>query len=164
MIALFDETANKKYFVTDKGKVFAIHTNGFTNNKKCTVHIRGYVYVRTANKNFQLHRLVATAFLPNPHKKPCVNHKDGNKANNNLNNLEWVTFKENSQHAIKNGFVKLLKKNEGGRLKYSNEICLDVLERIRSGMTYKRAGGKYLMPYSTVAHLLRGSRRLITCK
>lgn len=49
-----------------------------------------------------IHRLVANEFIDNPHKKKCVNHIDGNKENNNINNLEWVTPSENLSHAITN--------------------------------------------------------------
>ena len=51
-----------------------------------------------------IHRAVCIAFLGN--KNLCVNHKDGDKTNNNLENLEWVTYKENTQHAMKNGLIK----------------------------------------------------------
>jgi len=58
----------------------------------------------------KVHRLVALAFVPNPNNYPEVNHKDGNKANNNINNLEWVTHQQNTQHAHKNGLVNHWKK------------------------------------------------------
>ena len=62
---------------------------------------RGYKRIKINGKNKLIHRLVAEHFIPNPHNKPQVNHKDTNKKNNHDWNLEWVTNQENVQHAIK---------------------------------------------------------------
>ena len=55
-------------------------------------------------------RLIASAFIPNPENKPCINHKDGNPLNNVPNNLEWCTYQENQQHAFKTGLNKNTKR------------------------------------------------------
>lgn len=57
-------------------------------------------------KNQYIHRLVAQYFIENPENKREVNHKDGNKLNNNVNNLEWVTSSENQKHRHKIGITK----------------------------------------------------------
>lgn len=67
----------------------------------------GYLCVSPRNEQGQrtssVARLVAKAFIPNPYNKPEVNHIDGNKENNNISNLEWVTGAENKRHAIVTG-------------------------------------------------------------
>lgn len=63
------------------------------------------LYKNNVGKSYRVHRLVAQAFIPNPENKPEVNHKDGNKKNNCVDNLEWVTGKENTIHAWNTGLT-----------------------------------------------------------
>lgn len=71
----------------------------------------GYLTIRLTieqgkDKLFLIHRLVALAFLGKPKLGYCVNHIDGIKTNNNINNLEWVTYSQNTKHAYKLGLMK----------------------------------------------------------
>lgn len=90
-------------FKTYTRSVSAKIINGRVNNF-------GYLVVELQKGNaFQVHRLVAEAFIPNPESKRTVNHIDGNKQNNSLSNLEWNTYSENIVHAYKTG-LKTVKK------------------------------------------------------
>lgn len=72
--------------------------------KKLGNHSAGYKCITIGkSQTFLVHRLVARAFHANPDNKPFVNHKDGNKANNQLENLEWSTRQENETHAYSTG-------------------------------------------------------------
>ena len=68
-----------------------------------------------------VHRLVASTFIPNLENKPCVNHKDGNKLNNHISNLEWCTYSENTKHAYDNK-LQNNKRDEKGRFIKNEKI------------------------------------------
>lgn len=76
----------------------------------CFKNNKGYMRIALKNKDkvkdYLVHRLVAKTFIPNPENKRFVNHKNGNKEDNRVENLEWCTQKENMQHAVKNGLSK----------------------------------------------------------
>ncbi len=92
---------------------FAVDTRGYVYNsvtgKLIKPHKDSYGYYRVSTTcrgkkvNGSVHRLLATAFIPNPDKLPQVNHKDGVKTNNNLSNLEWCSNQQNSDHANGSG-------------------------------------------------------------
>lgn len=72
---------------------------------KCCWYAQICFSINGIKKTKKIHKIVAEAFIDNPNNKKCVNHKDGNKANNNVSNLEWVTHSENTQHAFDNGLI-----------------------------------------------------------
>lgn len=69
----------------------------------------GYLRVTIGRKNKNIHRLVAETFLNNFNNLPQVNHKNGNKKDNSLSNLEWVNNKQNAEHALRTGLIKTKK-------------------------------------------------------
>lgn len=69
-----------------------------------------YKTVPINGKTRYIHRLVAEAFIPNPNNLPVVNHINGNKYDNNVENLEWVTYSDNTQHALEAGLLGKCKK------------------------------------------------------
>lgn len=87
------------YEITRDGKVINKHT-GHTLAPQ--PNGKGYLRVSIGKKLMFIHRLVAEKYIPNPENKPQVNHKDGNKLNNCVDNLEWVTNQENRNHTVDN--------------------------------------------------------------
>jgi len=123
---------NGKYCVSNLGNVMSRNylNTGIDRPLVLKKHHSGYIFVRLCNgagvkqKNITVHRLVANAFIPNPLNKPCVNHIDGNKANNRVDNLEWVTYKENTEHAIEHGLQNPHNNNRHGKgNSNSRKVC-----------------------------------------
>lgn len=107
-----------KYLISNKGKVKSLYKNrvligGCNSNGYKTVSLTKDKKIYT----LQVHRLIALHFIPNPKHKKTVNHIDGNKINNKLENLEWNTYSENRIHAIKTGLVTHLKNKRPERYK-----------------------------------------------
>ena len=98
-----------KYAISNFGRIFSSKTEDAEDFKeiKGSVDSKGYKYLDIRSQNAKLkcpkvHRLVAEAFIPNPDNLPQINHIDGNKRNNHISNLEWVSNKNNRIHAIEN--------------------------------------------------------------
>ncbi len=100
-----------RYIVSNLGRIKSIDSNRIL--RQSTNRNNGYLKTsvplepkKRKLKTLRTHRIVAESFIPNPHKKETVNHIDGNKLNNTKSNLEWATYKEQSEHAYRLGLIK----------------------------------------------------------
>ena len=114
---------------------------------KLTLKPSGYLEVNLCKDGKRLtcsiHRLVATTFLRNTDNKRTVNHKDGNKTNNRVDNLEWATYAENNQHALTNGLRVPLK----GEQRYNSKLTEAKAKEIRE----RRAKNPKVWTYAKLA-------------
>ena len=143
-------------------------------------HIRnvvaGTVYKEFVNKNgycqvavslgsrgnlkvFRIHKAVAETFIPNPESKPEVNHKDGNKLNNSVNNLEWMTGSENLHHAYQNGLAKAKYGPDNHHAKLTEEDIRYIREHyIPKSSEYgtRALGRKFGVDHMQILRVLKG--------
>lgn len=130
------------YEITIKGEVF--------NNKgvklKPQILPSGYIGLNLVSNGkrskFLLHRLIAEKYIPNPENKPCVNHINGIKSDNRVENLEWVTYKENCEHR-NNVLNKHVRGEKCGTAKLKNKDAHDIREKYNTGKTLRQLAKEY---------------------
>lgn len=91
----------------------------------------GYLFVNLSKDGKQkvhhVHRLIAETFIANTQNKPTVNHKDGDKSNNNIENLEWATYKENNIHSIQVLGNGRHRRNGGGKTVLQFDLDMNLI-------------------------------------
>lgn len=140
------------YYVTPDGKVYSTRT-GFIclrPGKKPG----GYRFVGLRNNDGvhyeMVHRLVAKTFICNPRNLPEVNHKNGNKDDNDVSNLEWCTRQQNAQHAVDAGLRSIVGPGAG-------KLTKDQIEAVKAHPeSCKRTGRKFGVSAQTVCNIRRG--------
>lgn len=134
-----------KYFkVSNNGNILGIRSNKLI---KFTINKNGYYRFTTKinNKviNFGVHKAVAETFISNPRDLPQVNHKDGNKLNNYVENLEWCTALYNTNHAIKNNLL-LPYGEDNSQHKITAKEVIEIRNLYKTGLySYQKLANKY---------------------
>lgn len=129
------------YKVSNFGRVKSIYAMGgliLKQRKQNSGYLIVHLYKEKTREAKTVHRLVSKAFIPNPENKPHVNHLDGDKSNNKLDNLDWCTQSENIKHAYKYGITKRTKEwnkkigdSQRGENSGSNILSKDDVIRIK---------------------------------
>ena len=151
------------YQISNYGRVKSLK---FNKEKilKLPVTKKGYLQIRLYKNGkrklnhsyrFYIHRLVANAFIFNPDNKPEINHKDGNKMNNYIDNLEWVIHSDNMKHAIKKGlFDNNGEKNCNSKITKNDILVIHGL--YLSGISQKIIGLIYNIAQQNVSLIVNG--------
>lgn len=121
-----------------KGRLLQLNLKNKKKYVNCKLSVEGKTHTR------QLHWLVLASFRFKPTAEKChINHIDGNKRNNKLDNLEWVTPKENVDHAVKTGLHKAAKGSKNGLSKLNEETVLKIKKDMLNGLLNVQISKKY---------------------
>ncbi len=124
---------NTKYKVCSDGSIYGVRGNKLK-GKDHRGYLRHGIYIDGKSKHLLAHRIVAITFLDNPENLAEVNHIDGNRSNNNLDNLEWVSREGNQQHAFRTG-LNSNKGSKNGKAKLDESTARSLYLEMLSGTT-----------------------------
>lgn len=113
-------------------------------------------YKEKKAKTKKIHRLVAEAFIPNPENKPCVNHINGNKTDNRLENLEWCSKKENVIHAHKTGLISPAYGSNANASKLTELQVIKIKGLLAEGIKQEHIAKMYNVTRPTIGLIKRG--------
>jgi len=156
------------YEVSNFGNIRSINRTcvgrpGVTKGKllKPFINRRGYLEVNLFENSKStpkiIHRLVAKAFIPNLENKPQVNHIDGNKLNNRVDNLEWMSNSENQKHAYSLGLQPTKAGEKNGRATLTNDTVTILKELYNSGKSVKEVAKVMNISLSKIRQIIYGS-------
>ncbi len=146
------------YLFSNTGKIHSLYVN-----RVMKLHPDGSGYLHTGlvdkkgeRKTKKVHRLVAELFIKNAKKKPCVNHINGNKENNRVENLEWCTYSENNNHAYN------LRLNHSGQdhtnSKLKNKDIQEIKAERKKGTKFKEIAKRFKVSTTTIYKVVNNTR------
>lgn len=135
------------YYATQEGNILSDRKFNVPTIMKPFTDKSGYHRVKLLGKTCKVHRLVATVFIPNPENKPTVNHINGIKTDNRVENLEWTTFSENTQHAYDSG---LMTGYTGRKDRGNNKFGKEWSDLNSKGVSLREIGRMYGVAHHTV--------------
>ena len=146
----------KRYIIYDDGKIFDLKLNKFLSPfiRPDGYYAIGLMSTRNGihkSRSFSLHRLVAYEFIPNPENYPTVNHKDGNKLNPSVDNLEWCTQLYNNLHAIRTGLRPIGEDSVLANI--TNKEVEQVCSMMENGYKNKEISDELSIPYTTIQNI-----------
>lgn len=147
------------YDVSNLGKVRRRYKTTPTRLLKLSPH-DGYLRAHLCRDNkarmWFVHRLVAEAFIDNPDGKPFVNHIDGNRSNNVVSNLEWVTMSENHRHAFRVLGRQNRKGSQSNLAKLTEDQIYDIRRQASSGVLHRLIAEQYSVCRQTIGDIANG--------
>ena len=151
-----------RYEVSDTGEIRNVKTKLV---RKARVNKFGYLQMNFPKNDGSgqsitkaIHRLVAEAFIPNPLNLPEVNHKDGNKLNNAVGNLEWVTVSDNQKHAFLLGLSYVYRGSDHINAKLTEEDVNEIKIRYKKNVSFQKLADEYGVSPTTIRRVIRGER------
>lgn len=144
------------YSIYDDGAVFNTKTLRFIKPQSNGRYNKVTLSINGKERQYLVHRLVATAFIPNPDNKPEVNHINGDRFDNRVENLEWVTASENQSHAVRTNLRKHGTDLWNG--KFTKEQVLEIMRRKHSGESCRKLGDEFGVNATTISAISRGLR------
>lgn len=146
-----------------ENSIYSIDIDGNVKNEKTNkliskqINKKGYecfnLWINGKYKHFKTHRLLGLYFISNPENLPCLNHKDGNKLNNTLTNLEWCTLSYNTSHAYS---LKLISRTK----KFDIKTEIEIVELYKSGVFQKEIAKQFNTSQQLIYKIIKRNNRV----
>lgn len=143
------------YYATEDGHIYSSKSKKFISERTTN---RGYNVVNLSIdgkcKTFSVHRLIAQAYIPNPNNFPTVNHKNGIKTDNRIENLEWVTFSENIIHAMETGLLVPAKGKNTKHGRFDEKDINEIRKLYSDGLSQYKIAELYNVTRGTIQQIV----------